>query len=226
MSAPRITPLARPISEPTPDDDLGEEAVGDHRGRVLGGRPGLLQCGLVDAGASSCSAASSSASSVDRADLVGLVGHAADGGDHDAGHQGEQAEDDQPGGQGRLEPVALEDRRPRGLKMMASTAANVIGSTISLTAPSAMTTMIAATTNPTKLHAQTPSLGTRTGPAAAVAGVASGRPVGCVADVGSFGDLGGVGHGTSASSVASIGVGQTVSATVTSPRCCGRRRGE
>ena len=46
-----------------------------------------------------------------------------------------------------------------GLKITASTAANVSGSTISLTAPSAVTTMIAATTNPTKLQAQTPSLG-------------------------------------------------------------------
>ena len=52
-------------------------------------------------------------------------------------------------------------RRPtRGLKTTASTAANVSGSTISLTAASAVTTMIEATTNPTKLQAQTPSLGT------------------------------------------------------------------
>ena len=37
---------------------------------------------------------------VDRgADLIGLLGHPADGGDHDDGHQGEQAEDDQAGGQ-------------------------------------------------------------------------------------------------------------------------------
>ena len=47
---------------------------------------------------------------VDRgADLVGLVGHAPDGGDDDAGHQGEQAEDDQAGGQGGLDPVPFED---------------------------------------------------------------------------------------------------------------------
>ena len=45
--------------------------------------------------------------------------------------------------------------------MTASTAANVSGSTISLIAPSAVTTMDIATTNPTKLHAHTPSLGTQ-----------------------------------------------------------------
>jgi hypothetical protein len=43
--------------------------------------------------------------------------------------------------------------------MMASTAANVIGSTISLTAPNADPRMIATTTNPTKLQAHTPNRG-------------------------------------------------------------------
>ena len=47
----------------------------------------------------------------------------------------------------------------RGLKITASTAANVIGRTISLTAASATTTMIVAATTPTKLQDHTPSLG-------------------------------------------------------------------
>jgi hypothetical protein len=49
----------------------------------------------------------------------------------------------------------------RGLKITASTAANVSGRAISLTAPSAPNTTAAATTNPTKLHAQIPIRGTR-----------------------------------------------------------------
>lgn len=47
----------------------------------------------------------------------------------------------------------------RGLKITASTAANVIGRTISLTAASATTTMTAAATTPTKPHDHMPSLG-------------------------------------------------------------------
>jgi hypothetical protein len=46
------------------------------------------------------------------------------------------------------------------LRQQARTAANVSGSTISLTAASATITMMLATTNPTKLHAHTPNLGT------------------------------------------------------------------
>ena len=49
----------------------------------------------------------------------------------------------------------------RGRNTTASTAANVIGSTISLTAARAPNTMTPAITTPTKLHAQTPSFGTR-----------------------------------------------------------------
>jgi len=49
----------------------------------------------------------------------------------------------------------------RGLKITASTAANVIGSTISLTAPRAANTMAVAATNPTKLQAPIPILGTQ-----------------------------------------------------------------
>jgi hypothetical protein len=43
------------------------------------------------------------------ADFTHLFGHAADGCDDDAGHQGEQTEDDQACGQAGLELVALED---------------------------------------------------------------------------------------------------------------------
>jgi hypothetical protein len=50
--------------------------------------------------------------------------------------------------------------RTRGLKMIARTVANISGSTISLTAANATNTMMLATTNPTKLHAHTPNLGT------------------------------------------------------------------
>ena len=59
-----------------------------------------------------------------------------------------------------------------GLKTMASTAAKVIGKAISLTAPSAMDTMIIASTTPTKHQAQIPSLGTRFGRARRSSGVA------------------------------------------------------
>lgn len=48
-----------------------------------------------------------------------------------------------------------------GWKIMVSTAANVSGNMISFTAPSASTTMIVAATNPTKLQAKTPSVGTQ-----------------------------------------------------------------
>ena len=95
MSAPRMTPLAMPISVPMPETSPVRTPVGDHRGGVLGGRPGVVQRGLVDAERVGWSAASSSAASVDGADLVRLVGHAADGRDDDAGHQDEQTEDDQ-----------------------------------------------------------------------------------------------------------------------------------
>ena len=47
-----------------------------------------------------------------------------------------------------------------GLKTTARTAAKSSGSTISLTAASAVTTMIVATTHPTKLQAHAPILGT------------------------------------------------------------------
>ena len=43
--------------------------------------------------------------------------------------------------------------------MIASTAAKSIGSTISLNAPSTITTMTAAAVNPTKAHDHTPILG-------------------------------------------------------------------
>jgi hypothetical protein len=54
-------------------------------------------------------------------------------------------------------------RRTRGLKITASTAANVRGRTISLTAASATTTMIVAATTPTKPQDHTPSLGNGVG---------------------------------------------------------------
>ena len=61
--------------------------------------------------------------------------------------------------------LGLNPRRSRlpatGLKITASTAANRRGSAISLTAASAVTTMIVATTTPTKLQAQAPILGKR-----------------------------------------------------------------
>ena len=64
----------------------------------------------------------------------------------------------------------------RGLKITARTAANVMGSTISLTVAKAVNTMIDATTTPTKLHAQTPSLGIRPSSPGPSLGSVSGWP--------------------------------------------------
>jgi hypothetical protein len=67
-------------------NEMGEEAVRDHRGGRLGRCPSRVQGGLVDAErvdqvAQRC---------VDGGtDLIRLLGHPPDGGDHDAGHQGE-----------------------------------------------------------------------------------------------------------------------------------------
>ena len=86
-------------------NDLRDEALCDRRGRLLGRRPGILERLLVDG------------ELVDRvvdrrvdrvADPVRLLDHAPYGGDHDEGHQGEQAEDDQAGAEGRLEPASFE----------------------------------------------------------------------------------------------------------------------
>ena len=59
--------------------------------------------------------------------------------------------------------VGLSPRRSsfptNGLKTTARTAAKISGSTISLTAANAVTTMSVAATNPTKLQDQTPILG-------------------------------------------------------------------
>ena len=87
ISAPRMMPLTRPMMRADAGDDLGEEAVGDHRRRPLGGRPGVVQRGLIDT-----RRVELIGGLVDRlvghvADLVGLLGHAPDGGDDDAGHQ-------------------------------------------------------------------------------------------------------------------------------------------
>ena len=77
--------------------------------------------------------------------------------------------------------------------MMASTAANVIGSTISLNAPSTIATMTAAITTPTKHHAQIPSLGTRVGRTALVTGlrVATNWCVAATTSVGLVSEIGG-----------------------------------
>ena len=89
----------------------------------------------------------------------------------------------------------------RGLKTIASTAAKVSGSTISLTAPSAVTTMIMATTNPTKLQAQTPSLGTQLSGVGPSLGPGSGPALGsrCALRSDWSATISGPGHAPSAS---------------------------
>ena len=65
-----------------------------------------------------------------------------------------------------------------GLNTTARTAAKVIGNTISLTAASAVNTMIAASTNPTKLHDHTPNRGIRpSSPGAALGALRSESPL-------------------------------------------------
>ena len=49
MSAPRIRPLAMAISVSKPGHQFGEDALGDHRGRVLGCLRAVVQRLLVDA---------------------------------------------------------------------------------------------------------------------------------------------------------------------------------
>ena len=217
ISAPRMMPLARPMMVPTPETSLVRKPVGDHRGGALGGRPGVVQRGLVDAGDVELLGGLVERLVGDVADLVGLLGHAPDGGDDDAGHQASRPRTIRPAA--RVGLSLCRWRTPTsGLKMMASTAANVIGSTISLTAPSAMTTMTAAATNPTKLHDQMPSFGIGVGRGRAVIGrrvaVRSWRVVGAVA-VGLGCDVGGVGHGTSASCASRVdGSGRSAAVSV------------
>ena len=83
---------------------MGEEALGDRWARLLGCRLGLLQRGRIDTKRLDRIVLRR----VDRgADLVQLIDHALSGCHHHGGHQGEQAEDDQAGGEGGLEPAAL-----------------------------------------------------------------------------------------------------------------------
>ena len=68
-----------------------------------------------------------------------------------------------------------------GLNTTARTAAKVIGNTISLTAASAVNTMIAANTNPTKLHDHTPNRGIRPNSPGAAPAALPARPSGSLA---------------------------------------------
>ena len=100
ISAPRIRPLATATERADAGDQPGEDAGGDHRGRVLDGRRELSSnVALVDTERVGLLRRRSQRRVGRRTDLVGLVDHAPDGRDHDAGHQGEQTEDDQAGGQ-------------------------------------------------------------------------------------------------------------------------------
>ena len=100
MSAPRIAGHAEQRVDA--GDQLGDEAAGDLRGRLLDRRPDIFQVGLIET------------ELVDRVgdrrvdrvtDLGCLVDHALRGRDHDDGTDGEQAEDDHAGGQAGLEAV-------------------------------------------------------------------------------------------------------------------------
>ena len=63
--------------------------------------------------ASVWSAASVRAGADRVADLPGLLGHTLDRGDRHSDHERDQAEDDEAGGQARLEPLALQDADER-----------------------------------------------------------------------------------------------------------------
>ena len=105
ISAPRIRAPAKATSEPRPDTIAGRTPFADRRGRRLGGTPAHRPATPVDAELLDRVVHRR----VDRrADLVGLVEHAADGRDHDDGHQDEQSEHEQAGGEARLEPTAFE----------------------------------------------------------------------------------------------------------------------
>jgi hypothetical protein len=75
------------IAAATASPHLGEETGGDHRGRFLGGRPGVVQCGFVDPG---CVKLIGIVQRLvgHRTDQLRLVGDASDGCDRDPGHQG------------------------------------------------------------------------------------------------------------------------------------------
>ena len=105
IRAPRIRPLAKPTRVLTP------ETRWVRKPSAIAGAASLVAARAVSREAWSMSELCQRRwrSPLDRGtDLIGLVGHAADGGDHDAGHQGEQTEDDQAGGEGGLDPVAFE----------------------------------------------------------------------------------------------------------------------
>ncbi len=86
-------------------DHLRDEALGDRRGRLLDRRPGFVQRGLIDIEVD----ARVLQRRVDRGtDLIPLRDDAPRGCHQDDGHQGDQPKDDQAGGEGGLEPAALE----------------------------------------------------------------------------------------------------------------------
>ena len=105
ISAPRIRPLARPISASTPET-------------IFVTKPSATAGDVSSAAVfASCSASSSTSELVDRlldrcvdgvADLVRLLDHAPDGRDDDQRHQREQPEDDEAGAERGFQPAAFE----------------------------------------------------------------------------------------------------------------------
>ena len=179
-------------------DHLGEEAVGDHRGGLLGGRPGVLQRGLVDPG---------------DVELFGGVVQRVVGRRHRSrrpgrSRRGRWRRRRRPSAASRpstISPAARVGfslcrwRTPTsGLKMMASTAAKVIGSTISLNAPSTMTTMTAAIDEPDEGSTTRPrswASGSGGRPARRSPSPRRRRRFAAIGDVGLDGGVGDVGHG-------------------------------
>ena len=105
ISAPRIRPAARPTSASRPETIFVTKPSATAGARLLGRRTGVVHRGRIEAEL----VGGDLTRRVDRgADLVPLVDHSPDGGDHHHGHQADQAEDDQAGGQGGLELAALE----------------------------------------------------------------------------------------------------------------------
>ena len=137
-------------------DPLRDEALADRRGCLLHRRPGFVQRGLinVELGARIVQRR------VDRStDLVSLRDDARAVATTTTVIKASSPRTTTPAASVGLSP-RRSSFRARGLKTTARTAAKSSGSTISLTAPNAAAMMIVASTNPTKLHAQTPIFGT------------------------------------------------------------------
>ena len=155
MSAPRISPLARPISASTPETIFVTKpsaTAGDVSSAAV-----CASCSASSSTSSSSTAFSIAASTEPPISSVCWITP------RTVAITTRVINARSPRTTRPAPSVGFSPRRSRfptaGLKTTARTAAKSSGSTISLTAAKAVNTMIVATTTPTKLQAQTPSLG-------------------------------------------------------------------